>query len=140
MEINLRLPSIGLIMHLRSSERPAGWAALRTIKTLRTSHPGGWVGAGCWVNCLYRRVLAFGLVEELAARNPTEDLLQQQPLLLLDLLQHAFVLLRAARQVWKDLVNWTVWNIFVGRVTSLTCSAGQSKVIKWSIEEALKLT
>lgn len=69
---------------------------------------------------LYRCVVALWLVEQLTSQQATKNLTPQQSLLLLDLLQDAFVLLRATRQIWQHLVNWTVWNIFVSRVASLT--------------------
>lgn len=79
---------------------------------------------------LYRCVLALRLVEELAAGHSSDDLAQQQPLLLLDLLQHALVLLCASRKIWQDFVNRTIGDVLVGRVSSLTCG-------EWRISQCL---
>lgn len=66
-------------------------------------------------------VLALGFVEQLTACDSSEDFAQQKFLLLLNFLQNAFVLLSTSRQIWKDLVNWTIRNILVSRIPGLTC-------------------
>lgn len=104
------------------------WLALRTRKTLRSPSPSdsneiSFVTINeitCCLPFLNWCVFAFGLVEQLTARDSSEDLAEQQSLLLLNLLQNAFVFLCTSREIRKDLVNWTVRNIFVGRITSLT--------------------
>lgn len=79
---------------------------------------------------LYWCVWAFWLVEQLTSNETTSNLAQQKSLLLLNLLQHTFVLLRASWKVWKYLVNWTVRNIFVCRVSSLPWKHQTVKVKK----------
>jgi hypothetical protein len=66
------------------------------------------------------RVVAFGFVEQLTAGESSRDFLQQQPLLLLDLLQHALVLLCATRQIWENFVDGAVGDVLVGGVAGLT--------------------
>lgn len=65
-------------------------------------------------------IVALGRVEQLSTECTTSNLAEQQTLLLLDLLEHALVLLRTTRQIGQHLLNWTVGYVLVSRVASLT--------------------
>lgn len=53
------------------------------------------------------------VIKELPLCDPAQDLLAQQPFLLLDLDQDALVLSGAPGEVWQHLVNRAVWHVFV---------------------------
>lgn len=67
-------------------------------------------------------IVAFGIVEHLAGEEATPDFAHQQSLLLLDLLEHALVLLGATGQVRQHLLHGSVGYILVCRVARLAYS------------------
>jgi hypothetical protein len=69
---------------------------------------------------LHRSVVSFGRVPPLAGDQAPSYLAGQEPLLLLDLLEYALVLVGPPGQVGQHFVDRTVGDVLVRRITGLT--------------------